>query len=152
MCVCVCVCRGWWRKGELRRPRRCDTTTTIRGLRSYTPWLRGSKGYFQAQGLAPGGRCEQTGCAPKQPHVILAKADGWEATPSPVSHPTRHPFPSKENQQISERDDLGPPVVPGGQEIGLGSQNLRPRAQVQGGGHVPRGALSLVSGWLGGTG
>ncbi len=57
MCVCVCVCRGWWRKGELRRPRRCDTTTTIRGLRSYTPWLRGSKGYFQAQGLAPGGRC-----------------------------------------------------------------------------------------------
>ena len=34
-------------------------------------------------------------------------------------HPTRHPFPSKENRQIPERDDLGPPVVPGGQEIGL---------------------------------
>jgi hypothetical protein len=31
--------------------------------------------YFQAQGLAPGARCEQTGCSPKQPHVILAKAD-----------------------------------------------------------------------------
>ena len=26
------------------------------------------------------------------------------------------------------------PVIPGGQEIGLGSRNLRPRAQVQGGG------------------
>ena len=25
----------------------------------------------------------------------------------------RSPFPSKENRQISERDDLGPPVVPG---------------------------------------
>jgi hypothetical protein len=32
--------------------------------------------YFQAQGLAPGARCERTGCSPKQPHVILAKADG----------------------------------------------------------------------------
>ena len=28
----------------------------------------------------------------------------------------RRPFPSKENRQISERDDLGPPVVPGGEE------------------------------------
>jgi hypothetical protein len=26
------------------------------------------------------------------------------------------------------RDDFGPRVVPGGQEIGLGSRNLRPRA------------------------
>jgi hypothetical protein len=42
-----------------------------------------------------------------------------------VSHPTRNPFPSKENRQIPERDDLGPPVVPGGQEIGLGSRNPR---------------------------
>jgi hypothetical protein len=32
--------------------------------------------HFQAQGLAPGARCERTGCSPKQPHVILAKADG----------------------------------------------------------------------------
>jgi hypothetical protein len=33
--------------------------------------------YFQAQGLdTPGARCERTGCWPKQPHVILAKADG----------------------------------------------------------------------------
>ena len=46
----------------------------------------------------------------------------------------RRPFSSKEHRQISERDDLGPPVVPGGQEIGLGSRNLRPRTQVQGGG------------------
>jgi hypothetical protein len=26
-------------------------------------------------------------------------------------------------------DDPGPPVVPGGQKIGLGSRNLRPRAE-----------------------
>jgi hypothetical protein len=51
----------------------------------------------------------------------------WDGR-SPVSHPVssyvRRPFPSKENQRISERDDLRPPVVPGGQEIGLGSRNL----------------------------
>ena len=60
------------------------------------------------------------------------------------------PFPSKENLQISERDDLGPPVVPVGQEIGLRfypeTFNLGPRAKVQGGEHVPQGALSLGSG------
>ena len=43
----------------------------------------------------------------------------------------RRPFPSKENRQVSERDDLGPPIVPGVQEIGLGSQNLRPRAEAR---------------------
>jgi hypothetical protein len=32
--------------------------------------------YFQEQGLAPGARRERTDCSPKQPHVILAKADG----------------------------------------------------------------------------
>ena len=31
--------------------------------------------YFQAQGLAPAARCGQQDCAPKQPHVIVAKAD-----------------------------------------------------------------------------
>ena len=31
--------------------------------------------YFQEQGLAPGARRERTDCSPKQPHVILAKAD-----------------------------------------------------------------------------
>ena len=30
-----------------------------------------------------------------------------------------------------ERDDLGPLVVPGGQEIGLGSRNLRPSAEAR---------------------
>ena len=30
-----------------------------------------------------------------------------------------------------ERDDLGPPVVPGGQKIGLGPRNLRPRAETR---------------------
>jgi hypothetical protein len=43
----------------------------------------------------------------------------WDGR-SPVSHPTCDvPFPPKEDRQISERDDLGPHVVPGGQEIGL---------------------------------
>ena len=36
----------------------------------------------------------------------------------------RRPFPSKETRRIPERDDLGAPFVPGGQEIGLGSPNL----------------------------
>ncbi len=31
--------------------------------------------YFQAQGLAPAARCGQQDYAPKQPHVIVAKAD-----------------------------------------------------------------------------
>jgi hypothetical protein len=34
--------------------------------------------YFQAQGLAPAARCGQQGCAPKQPHVIVAKRDEGE--------------------------------------------------------------------------
>ena len=42
--------------------------------------------YFQAQGLAPGARCKRTGCSPKQPHVILAKADG----DGKQRHPRRH--------------------------------------------------------------
>jgi hypothetical protein len=56
----------------------------------------------------------------------------------------QRPLPSKENRQISKRDDLGPPVVQGGQEIGLGSQNLRPRAVARRSGRA--GGLSpLVS-------
>ena len=54
---------------------------------------------------------------------------GWQVTRVPPY--VRRPFPSKENRQISERDDLGPPVVPGGQEIGLGSRNLRPKTEVR---------------------
>ena len=30
-----------------------------------------------------------------------------------------------------ERDNLGPPVVPGGRKISLGSRNLRPRAEAR---------------------
>ncbi len=56
----------------------------------------------------------------------------WQVTRVPPY--VRRPFPSKENRQISEMDDLGPLVVPGGQEIGLGYRNLRPSAKVQGGG------------------
>jgi hypothetical protein len=37
---------------------------------------------------------------------------GWQVTRVPPYE--RRPFPSKENRQISERDDLGPPVEPGG--------------------------------------
>ncbi len=53
--------------------------------------------------------------------------------------------------QISETDDLGPPVVPGGQEIGLGSRNLRPRAHVQGGGtsHGARVSRERLGDWDG---
>jgi hypothetical protein len=36
----------------------------------------------------------------------------------------RYPLPSEENRHIPERDDLGPPVVPEGQEINLGSRTL----------------------------
>ena len=63
----------------------------------------------------------------------------------------RRPFPYKVNRQISERDDLGPPVVPGGQEIGLGSRNLRPRAHVQGGGtsHGARVSRERLGDWDG---
>jgi len=47
--------------------------------------------------------------------------------PPPQGHPClilrARPFPSKENRLL-ERDDLGPPFVPGGQEIGFGSRNL----------------------------
>jgi len=32
--------------------------------------------YFQTQGLALGARCGQSGCSPRQPHVILAKSGG----------------------------------------------------------------------------
>jgi len=39
--------------------------------------------YFQAQGLAPAARCGQQGCAPKQPHVILAKGDEGEKHEQP---------------------------------------------------------------------
>ncbi len=39
--------------------------------------------YFQAQGLAPAARCGQQGCAPKQPHVLLAKSDVGEKHEQP---------------------------------------------------------------------
>jgi hypothetical protein len=47
---------------------------------------------------------------------------GWQVTR--VSSYVRRPFPSKENRRMSERDALGPSLVPGGQEIGLGSRIL----------------------------
>jgi hypothetical protein len=48
--------------------------------------------------------------------------DGRQVTR--VSSYVRRPFPSKETRRISERHDPGPPVVPGGQGIGLGSRTL----------------------------
>ena len=39
-----------------------------------------------------------------------------------------------------QTQDYDKPVVPGGQEVGLGSQNLRPKRR-----HVPGGAPSLRS-------
>ena len=50
---------------------------------------------------------------------------GWQATR--VAPYVRYPLPSKESRHMPERDDLGPPAVPGGPEIGLGSRSLRPR-------------------------
>ena len=47
---------------------------------------------------------------------------GWQVTR--VSPYVRGPFPSKEIRRISERDDPGPPVVPGGLGLGLGSRTL----------------------------
>jgi len=47
-------------------------------------------------------------------------------------------FPTKKRRNIVERNDLSPPVVPGGDEIGSGYRNLRPRNE----GHAPRGAPS----------
>jgi hypothetical protein len=61
---------------------------------------------------------------------------GWGSIPvvfSPgmtgtrVSSYVRCPFLSKEHRRISERDDLSPPFVPGGQEIGLGPRTSRER-------------------------
>ena len=50
---------------------------------------------------------------------------------------------------LSERDDLGPPVVPGGQEIGLGSRNLRPKAEARPTGRsVSRERLGDRDGWM----
>jgi hypothetical protein len=55
---------------------------------------------------------------------------------------------SKENRQISESDDLGPPVVPGDQEIGLGSRKLR-RAEARPTGRaVPRERLGDLDGQM----
>ena len=48
----------------------------------------------------------------------------WDLQVTLVPPYVRRPFPSKEIRRISERDDPGPPVVPGGQGIGLGSRTL----------------------------
>jgi hypothetical protein len=47
---------------------------------------------------------------------------GWQVTR--VSPYVRGPFHSQEIRRISQRDDPGPPVVPGGLWIGLGSRTL----------------------------
>ena len=63
----------------------------------------------------------------KSGHTTNAKTSpAWDGR-SPVSSYVRYPCPSKKNWHMAERDDPGPPVVPGGQEICLGSRNLRPR-------------------------
>jgi hypothetical protein len=47
---------------------------------------------------------------------------GWQVTR--VQPYLRRPFSFNEIRRISDRDVLGPPVVPGGQGIGLGSRTL----------------------------
>jgi hypothetical protein len=62
-----------------------------------------------------------------------------------------HPCPTLRATSLSlqgepadiRRDDLGPPVVPGGDEIGLGSRNLRPRAEAR----TTECAVSKVTTW-----
>jgi hypothetical protein len=74
----------------LTRSQRWDSATLLNRqiLVDEGPW-RGTdmtiswELYFQAQGLAPAARCEQQGCAPKQPHVIVAKADEGEKHEQP---------------------------------------------------------------------
>ena len=48
-----------------------------------------------------------------------------------LSHSLTLSRPSTERRHTLEWDDLGPPVVPGGQEIDLGSRNLRPSAEAR---------------------
>jgi hypothetical protein len=72
---------------------------------------------------------------------------GWQITRVPPY--VRRPFPFKENRQISERDDLGPPVLPGGQEIGLGSRNLRPRAEARPTGRAVSRSAERLGDWDG---
>jgi hypothetical protein len=48
---------------------------------------------------------------------------GWQVTRVPPY--VRGPFPSREIRRISERDDPGPPVVPGRQGIGLDPETSR---------------------------
>ena len=77
----------------------------------------GGEGALRPQALRSGANLGRVGVDTRSCFSL-----GWQVTRVPPY--VRLPFPSKENRQISERDDLGPPppFVPGGQEIGLGSR------------------------------
>ena len=66
-----------------------------------------------------------------QPEERVPTGGAWQVTR--VSPYVRRPSPSKENRRISERDDPGPPVVPGGQGIGLDPETSRERVGDWGG-------------------
>ena len=107
-----------------RRHRRYDTTTTMPDPCSESVPPPGGEGVLRRlRRPAVGNTWAGWG---SMPVIFFA---GMAGHPCPTLRATSLSL-SKENRQISERDDLGPPVVPGGQEIGLGSRNLRPRAEV----------------------
>ena len=100
-------------------------------------WIASSPPSHKRDGATPWNETTQ---GPEAPHRRYDVGATWARASIPVLFPlgrqvtrvppyVRYPFPSKENRHIPERDDLGPPVVAGGQEIGLGSRNLRPRAE-----------------------
>jgi hypothetical protein len=116
--------------------RRHETTTTMPDPGSEGVPPRGGEGLLRLQAFRRGEHLGRVGFDPRS----FFPRDGR----SSVSHPTSDvPFPPRRTgicRQIPERDDLGPPVVPGGQEIGLGSRNLRLRAEAHPAGRRPKGA------------
>jgi hypothetical protein len=110
---------GWGNLLQARRTLRHDTTTTMPGPCSESVPPLGGEGALRPQALRSGANLGRVGVDTRSCFSL-----GWQVTRVPPY--VRLPFPSKENRQISERDDLGPPVVPRGQEIGLGSRHLRP--------------------------
>ena len=99
-----------------------DTTTTPGPCSEKSASPREGRGHCAA-GVPP---CRRRSAVGNQwagwGSIPVVLSLGWQVTC--VSSYVRCPFPSKETRRILERDDPGPPVVQGGQGIGLGSRNL----------------------------
>ena len=138
------------------------------GYRRNSPCSKTALKSVPPQGVCTGKTLFQGACHPKRsaqdpdaPQVLRRGAnlvrvglDTRSFFPWVAGHPCptlrtlfRYPVPSKEKWHIPESDDLGPPVVPGGQRVRFGiPKPSLPRRR-----HVPRGALSLRSSWVFGT-